>query len=518
MDAFTISNISRGSDRLWIHFACLWFVSLYALYLLYTEYNEILIKRIQQLQHIKDRSDQFTVLVREIPICPEHKARACSADHFFSKYYPHDYHSYQILYNGKDVEELMSQAKSIARKINDLKERSVVKQTNRGTFLLDKSDRDKAKLAFQEEKLEEVRLKINQLQGESTLKQKELPVAFVTFKSRLAATLVAQSQQHSHPLSWIASMAPEPRDVSWRNLAIPYRLLPLCRHIVFLAATLLTIFFAIPVTAVQGIAKFEKLKKWFPPAMAIQLIPGLSSVVTGYLPSAILNGFIYIVPFAMLGMAMLAGSISKSKEEIKTCNMAFYFLVGNVFFLSLLSGSLLDQIGESFSHPKDIPTRLASAVSAQVIVSPLLLPFLIGYFCLGYLVFINQIKDVYNIIYETCGEYWPQIHHYILIAVILMQITMIGLFGLKSKPAASVSTIPLLVLTLMFNEYCKIRFLPSFRNFSVQSAKKNDELDVKSNRLEANYENASTAYSPPCLQPLNFAASGSTSTQPFVSS
>lgn len=88
--------------------------------------------------------------------------------------------------------------------------------------------------------------------------------------------------------------------------------------------------------------------------------------MTGYLPSAILKGFIYIVPFAMLGMAKLGGSVSKSKEEIKTCNMVFYFLMGNVFFLSLLSGSLLDQIGESFTHPKDFPTRLASAVSAQV--------------------------------------------------------------------------------------------------------------------------------------------------------
>lgn len=88
--------------------------------------------------------------------------------------------------------------------------------------------------------------------------------------------------------------------------------------------------------------------------------------MTGYLPSAILNGFIYIVPFAMLGMATLAGFISNSKAEIKTCNMVFYFLVGNVFFLSLLSGSLLDEIGESVSHPKDIPNHLARAVSAQV--------------------------------------------------------------------------------------------------------------------------------------------------------
>jgi hypothetical protein len=67
-------------------------------------------------------------------------------------------------------------------------------------------------------------------------------------------------------------MAPEPRDVSWRSLAIPYRILPLYKIVVVLSASLLTIFFAIPVTAVQGIAKFEKLKKWFPPAMAVELM------------------------------------------------------------------------------------------------------------------------------------------------------------------------------------------------------------------------------------------------------
>lgn len=67
-------------------------------------------------------------------------------------------------------------------------------------------------------------------------------------------------------------MAPETRDVSWRNLVIPYRILWLYKIGVVLAASVLTIFFAIPVTAVQGIARFEKLKKWFPPAMAVQLM------------------------------------------------------------------------------------------------------------------------------------------------------------------------------------------------------------------------------------------------------
>lgn len=94
--------------------------------------------------------------------------------------------------------------------------------------------------------------------------------------------------------------------------------------------------------------------------------PGLSSIIQGYLPSVILRGFIYVVPFAMLGMCKLAGCSSKSKEERKACNMVFYFLVGNVFFLSMISGPLLDEIGKSFAHPKSFPTRLAEAVSSQV--------------------------------------------------------------------------------------------------------------------------------------------------------
>ncbi|XP_028105812.1 CSC1-like protein At3g54510, partial [Camellia sinensis] len=193
----------------------------------------------------------------------------------------------------------------------------------------------------------------------------ELPVAFVTFRNRWGATLAAQSQQHSNPLIWITEMAPEPRDVLWRNLSIPYRHLPLYKIGVFVAASLLTLFFAIPVTAVQGIAKYERLKTWFPPAIAVHLIPCLGPVITGYLPTAILSGFIYVIPFAMLGMAKLEGYVSRSKKEIKACNMVFYFLLGNVFFLTLLSGSLLDQIGKSVTHPTDFPSHLASAVSAQ---------------------------------------------------------------------------------------------------------------------------------------------------------
>ncbi|KAK2979205.1 hypothetical protein RJ640_027499 [Escallonia rubra] len=419
MDSFTISNISSGSNRLWVHFSCLCFISCYGLYLLHKErnvvhigdareYNDILTKRIEQLHNMRDRPEQFTILVRQIPLCDDHKAYSCCVDHFFSKHHPYAYRSSQILYDGKDLKDLLvrkyatvvyniyerchfsvdalndknnlklldnllsmkipllhNRAKSISKRVEDLRKRPFTKKPSRGTFLTD-ALRDDAKIERLEEVLQETCLKIRHFRCKKFLEQKELPVGFVTFTSRWGASLAAQSQQHSNPLIWITEKAPEPRDVLWRNLGIPYRRLPLYKIGVFIAASLLTIFFAIPVAAVQGIAKFEMLRKWFPPAMAVQFIPGLRSVVTGYLPSVILSGFVYIVPFAMIAMAKLAGYISRSQKDIRACNMVFYFLVGNVFFLSLLSGSLLDQIGKSFMHPKDIPARLASAVTAQV--------------------------------------------------------------------------------------------------------------------------------------------------------
>lgn len=99
-----------------------------------------------------------------------------------------------------------------------------------------------------------------------------MAVAFVSFKTRSGAAVAAQLLQHSHPLKWITEMAPEPRDVAWRNMKISFRVMPLYKLGVLIAASMLTIFFAIPVTAVQGLAKYEKLKKWFPPVQAVQLM------------------------------------------------------------------------------------------------------------------------------------------------------------------------------------------------------------------------------------------------------
>ncbi|PWZ04405.1 CSC1-like protein [Zea mays] len=533
---------------------------------LFTEYREITMRRIEHLKHHYKRYDQYTVLVRGIPTCPDHGAYGCYVDHFFSKHY-RTYRSYQIVHDIGNIEALQKLASSIEKRIQRKRETSKCSLLGR---IWSKFTSDATGIHNHEEKLKNVQDTIRLLQCENMLKQKEVPVAFVSFKSRLEAAQAAETQQLANPLSLVTTYAPEPTDTIWKNLSIPFWRMATYRLGVFAAAVLLTVFFTIPVTAVQGIAQFEKMKRWFPPARAVQLIPGLNSVVTGYLPGMILNGFIYLVPSAMLGMASFEGCVASSQREIRACDMVFYFLLGNVFFLSVLSGSLLDQIGESFTHPKNIPNRLASAVSAQsdffityiltngmsgfslevlqfglliwqflkarsighseepylygfpyfrvvpvvsiailigvvyAVVAPLLLPILLVYFLLGYAVYINQMEDVYEITYDTCGQYWPKIHHYIFLSIALMQVTMIGLFGLKSKPGASLATVPLLVLNILFNEYCKARFLPTFRHRPVQAA---NELDEAEGTTEGDVDDAICAYRPPWMRPTNLESS-----------
>ncbi|KZV18919.1 hypothetical protein F511_17825 [Dorcoceras hygrometricum] len=172
MDSFTISNITSGSNWLWVHFSCLYFLSCYGLYLLYKEYNNILHKRIHQLHCMRHAPNQFTVLVREIPICEEHGARDCCVDHFFSKYHPHTYQSYQILYDGRDLERQVKEAISISREIGDLKHQSKSRRIDREIFLSPSSKYD-ADIKHLKEILQELLHNIRRSQSRDFLQDKD---------------------------------------------------------------------------------------------------------------------------------------------------------------------------------------------------------------------------------------------------------------------------------------------------------------------------------------------------------
>lgn len=91
----------------------------------------------------------------------------------------------------------------------------------------------------------------------------------------------------------------------------------------------------------------------------------VSQVITGYLPSLILQMFLYFVPPIMIMLSSIQGYIARSKIEKSACYKVLWFTIWNVFFVNVLSGSILYQTNV-FLELKKIPNVLAVAVPGQV--------------------------------------------------------------------------------------------------------------------------------------------------------
>lgn len=79
-----------------------------------------------------------------------------------------------------------------------------------------------------------------------------------------------------------------------------------------------------------------------------------------------------------------------------------------------------------------------------------------------------QILNVYVTKYESGGQFWPIAHNTTIFSLVLSQIIALGVFGIKESSVASGFTIPLIICTLLFNEYCRQRFLPTFKNNAAE--------------------------------------------------
>lgn len=82
--------------------------------------------------------------------------------------------------------------------------------------------------------------------------------------------------------------------------------------------------------------------------------------------------------------------------------------------------------------------------------------------------FTVQFINVYAPKYETAGKFWPTVHNSMIFSLILMHAIAVGIFTLKKLSVASTLIFPLAVLTLLFNEYCRKRFLPIFSAYPAE--------------------------------------------------
>ncbi|PSS35126.1 CSC1-like protein [Actinidia chinensis var. chinensis] len=567
LDSFSISNVNDGSNRLWIHFCAVYLFTAFVSYLLYVEYNYISSKRIACFYASKPQPHQFTILARSIPVSSNSSIPE-SVERFFTENHSSTYLSHNVVHRSSKLQGQLTDADKWYRRLLHLK------ATNhpRGKFgrdgLFGLFGRKVNLLDHYEKKLQDIEDNIRMEQ--SSLAGKEVPAAFVSFKSRYGAAVALHIQQGVNPTEWVTEPAPEPHDVHWHHFSASFIKRWIYKIVVVVMCFVLTVLFLIPVFIVQGLTNLDQLETWFPFLSGILSITFVSQVITGYLPSLILQLFLRFVPPIMVWLSSMQGYTAFSQIEKSACVKLLWFTIWNIFFANVLSGSALYQVNV-FLEPKKIPRVLAVAVPAQAtffityvvtsgwtstsselfrlfplicgfpkrklsgkddddfevpaipfhkeipkivffgllgityfFLSPLILPFLLVYYCLGYIVYRNQLLDVYEPKFDTGGTFWPIVHSSTIFSLVLMHIIAIGIFGLKKLPLASSLIVPLPVLTLVFNDYCQKRFLPIFKAYPAECLIKKDRDDQNDPSMPEFFDKLVTAYRDPTLMPINY--------------
>ncbi|GKV27836.1 hypothetical protein SLEP1_g36960 [Rubroshorea leprosula] len=375
IDKLSISNVAEGSQRFWAHMAVAYIFSFWTMYVLYIEYKTVAAMRLRFLASENRRPDQFTVLVRNVPPDADESISE-HVEHFFCVNHPDHYLTHQVVYNANKLANLVAKRKSLQNWFtyyNNKYERTSNKPTTKtglcglcGTTV-DAVDYYAAEIQKIEQ--EEVAEREKVLSDSKSI----IPAAFVSFKSRWGAAICAQTQQSSNPTLWLTEWAPEPRDVYWDNLAIPYVELSIRRLLMASALFFLTFFFMIPIAFVQSLANIEGIEKVFPFLKKILETPSIKSLIQGFLPGIALKIFLIILPTILMIMSKIEGFTSASSLDRRSAGKYHLFLVVNVFLGSIITGTAFQQLQTFINAP---PTEIPKTIGVSI---PMKATFFITY-------------------------------------------------------------------------------------------------------------------------------------------
>ncbi|KAK3160971.1 hypothetical protein QOZ80_1BG0069620 [Eleusine coracana subsp. coracana] len=366
IDKLSISNIPIGSKRFIAHLAMAYAFTFWTCYVLLHEYEIVAKMRLRFLASEKRRPDQFTVLVRNIPPDPDESISEL-VEHFFLVNHPDHYLTHQAVYNANKLAKLVKEKNKLQNWLDyyQLKfERNTSKRPTTKTGFLGCFGSTVDAIDYYTSEIERVENEEAE-EREKVIKDPKsvVPAAFVSFRTRWGAAVCAQTQQTSNPTVWLTEWAPEPRDVYWDNLSIPFVYLTVRRLIVAVSFFFLNFFYVIPIAFVQSLANLEGIEKAAPFLKPLIEMPTVKSFIQGFLPGIALKIFLILLPSILMFMSKFEGLTSISSLERRSASKYYIFLFFNVFLASIIAGSALEQL-KTYMHQSanEIPKTIGVAI------------------------------------------------------------------------------------------------------------------------------------------------------------
>ncbi|XP_011017881.1 PREDICTED: CSC1-like protein At1g69450 isoform X1 [Populus euphratica] len=578
LDVFTISNVNRGSKWLWIHFSSVYAITIFICYLLYHEYKYISSKRIAYFYSSKPQPHQFTILVRNIPVSAGSSV-SDSVQSFFTEYYPATYLSHIVVRRTSKVQSLINDAKQLYRRLLHLQsEPSEQKSKQVGLFeknvdLLDHYGKRLEDLE-QNARLEQSEVSLAKdthaafvsfktRYGASTvfhLQQSTNPTHWLTEEAPQPNDVFWPFFSSSFMGRWISKLLVV---VACILLTVVF-LIPVVVVQGLTNLSQLEVWFPF-LKSILTIAFVSQIVTGYLPSLILMLflkiVPPIMeflSSIQGYISHSEIersacNKVLWFTVWNIFFATVFSGSVLNklsiildpknipAKLAVVVPAQASFFIAyvvtsgwtstsSELFRIIPLICSLMtkccaesadDEIEvPSIPYHRDIPRILFFGLLgiAYFFLAPVILPFLLVYFCLAYIIFRNQFINVYAPKYETAGKFWPIVHNLVIFSLVLMHAIAVGIFSLKKLSLASTLVLPLPVLTLLFNEYCRKRFRPIFTAYPAEILIKKDREDQNDATMSEFFDKLATTYQDPALMPIQYSADCDSLNRPLLSS
>lgn len=559
LEIFSISNVNNGSNSLWVHLSAVYLITIIVCYLLYKEYKYIASKRIDYFCSSEFQPNQFTILVSNIPV-PKGTTVGQNVENFFTANHPATYLSHVVVHRKSKMWTLTNAAKNIYRTIINFMKMPTEQQYMR---LVDHQHDDLEVNVRKDHSREEVRaafvsfksrygaaIAINMLQGnnptqwltEQAPEPQDVywPFFSSTFMGRWISKLIVIV---SCALLTILFLIPVFIVQGLTNLAQLEIYFPSLEGILTMSIVSQVITGYLPNLILQVSLKIV------PPIMK------LLSSAQGYISISeiersachkviwftvwnvffanVLSASAFSLIFIFLEFKDIPSKLAVSVPAQASFFIAYVVTLGwtstssELFRVVPFIGHILskpfvknsdDFTVPSFPYHQDIPKILFFGLLGftYFFLAPLIIPFLLGYFSLAYIIYRNQLLNVYAPKYESGGKFWPIVHDSTIFSLVLMQFIAFGIFTLKKLPKATTYTVPLPILTLLFNEYCRKRFLPIFTAYSTETLLKKDREDQNRPGMRQFLARLGAVYQDPALVPVTYSRSQDGLHEPLI--
>ncbi|KAG0180534.1 hypothetical protein DFQ28_001133 [Apophysomyces sp. BC1034] len=339
----------------------------------------------------------------------------------------------------------------------------------------------------------------------------QLNSVFIEFNRQVAAHMAAQTLIHHTELKMAPrTIHIAPHDVIWENMNIRSKERLLRRMASLAITSAIIIFWAIPDALSQQFPFLSEVQKLGPtavgiiqgilPAVALAILISLVPIVFAALSTregipqksfvelSVLHKYFFFLFIDVVLVSTIAGGIFQTLSAIKNNptsiinTLAEKLPQASTFFITFVMLQAINGSGQAMlqlvpfilsylfpflaTTPRDIygqksvcpNVNLGTLIPSQTVIfvlgleystiAPLIVPFVLLFFCLHYFVYLYQFLYVYERDFETGGRAFPRAIRHVYIGLFTWQLTMIGLFAIRGDTALGQMVIMIVTLVV----------------------------------------------------------------------